>query len=59
MRDKIIEEIREKRKVMLREDFAGSIKRFGEEARQWQREHPDRVVNLHDRKMAERKTSLA
>ena len=50
MRDEVVEEIRERRKKMLREDFADSIKRFGEEARRWQQQHPERVVNLRARR---------
>lgn len=50
MRDEVIEEIRERRKKMLREDFDNSIKRFGEEAQRWQQEHPERVVNLRARR---------
>ena len=58
MRDEVIEEIRERRRRLLQEDFGGSIKCFGEHARQWQREHPERIVNLHDRRAAERKARL-
>jgi hypothetical protein len=54
MHDEAIEEIRNRRKKMLLEDFGGSIERFGEEARKWQCEHPDRVVNLHDLNKATR-----
>jgi hypothetical protein len=53
MRDQVIEEIRDRRRKMLQEDFGGSIKKFGEHARQWEKEHPERVVNLHDLKAAE------
>lgn len=59
MRDEVIEEIRERRKRMLREEFDGSIKHFGDKARQWQHDHPDRIVNLHDQKNAERKARHA
>jgi hypothetical protein len=55
MRDEVIEEIRKRRKEMLAEEFGGSIKRFGEEARRWQKEHPDRVVNLHEKKLEEKR----
>ena len=59
MRDEVIEEIRERRRKMLQEEFSGSTRHFGEEARRWQREHPERVVNLHDSKAAERKAHIA
>ena len=52
MRDEIIEEIRERRKKMVQDEFGGSMKRFGEIARQWQTEHPQRVVNLRKIKKA-------
>jgi hypothetical protein len=58
MRDEVIEEIREQRKKMLQKEFGGSLERFSEHAKQWQREHPERVVNLHNRKATERKARL-
>ncbi len=50
MSDAVIEEVRNRRKKMLEEDFEGSIKKFGEEARKWEKEHSSKVKNLHDEK---------
>jgi len=57
MRDEAIEQIRERRKKMLQEEFDGSIKRFGEEACRWQQQHPERIVNLRARKRREHGTA--
>jgi hypothetical protein len=59
MRDEVIEEIRERRQKMLEENFAGSIKRFGEEARLWQSKHAKRVVNSHNQKILDTKARHA
>ena len=48
MIDKEVEEIRERRKNFLNEKFGGSMKRFGEAARKWEKEHPEEVVDLHE-----------
>ena len=53
-RDDAVEEIRQRRKELLQKQFGGSMKRFGEAAREWQRKHPDQVVNLHDLKRKDR-----
>jgi hypothetical protein len=46
--DQAVEQIRERRRRILRERYAGSIDRWMDGAQKWQREHPDRVVTLED-----------
>ena len=46
MIDHEVEEIRKRRRRILRDDYGGSIERFVEDARRWGREHPEQVVDL-------------
>lgn len=50
MIDREVEEIRERRRRILRDDCGGSIERFVEDATQWSREHPEKVVDLKKRR---------
>ena len=50
MIDREVEEIRKRRRRILRDDCGGSIERFVEDAREWGREHPDKVVDLKKRR---------
>jgi hypothetical protein len=45
IRDDAIEEIRERRRLLLKEQYGGSIDRFLNDAEDWQKKHPDRVVH--------------
>ena len=46
MIDREVEEIRKRRRRILRDDYGGSIERFVEDARDWGQKHPEKVVNL-------------
>jgi hypothetical protein len=46
MHDKEVEEVRSRRKELLKREFDGSMEKFGEAARAWEREHPERVVDV-------------
>jgi hypothetical protein len=45
IRDEAIEEIRERRRKLLKEEYGGSIDRFFDDADKWQKEHPTQVVH--------------
>jgi hypothetical protein len=44
IRDEAIEEIRERRRRLIKEQYGGSIDRFLDDAEKWQKEHPEQVV---------------
>jgi hypothetical protein len=44
IRDEAVEEIRERRRVLLTERYGGSIDRLLDDAGQWQKKHPERIV---------------
>jgi hypothetical protein len=44
IRDEIIEEIRERRRKLIRDEFGGSIDKFFDEAARWQKQHPELMV---------------
>lgn len=44
IRDEAIEEIRERRRLMIQEQYEGSIERFLDDAEKWQKEHPEKIV---------------
>ncbi len=46
--DPVVEEIRRRRKELFQEEFGGSIKKMGEVIRKYQREHPEKIVNVHE-----------
>lgn len=52
MIDKAVEEVRRRRRQLLKERYGGSVGNLIKEAQRWQRKHPDQVVDL-------RKASLA
>ena len=43
--DEAIEEIRNRRRQLLNEQYGGSIDRFLDEAEIWQKKHPERIVH--------------
>ena len=45
IRDEAIEEIRERRRRLIKEQYGGSIDRFLDDAEEWQKKHPERVVH--------------
>jgi hypothetical protein len=47
IRDEAIEEIRERRRKLLKEEYGGSIDRFFDAAEEWQKKHPERIVHPH------------
>ena len=49
MIDQAVEEIRKRRRELLRKRCGGSIDRLLESCRQWQRENPGRTVSLKRR----------
>ena len=44
IRDEAIEEIRERRRRMIQEEYGGSIDRFLDDAEKWHKEHPEKTV---------------
>ena len=52
MIDHEVEEIRKRRRRILRDDYGGSIERLVEAARRWGREHPEKVVDLKKKRPA-------
>jgi hypothetical protein len=45
IRDEAIEEIRERRRRLIKEQYGGSIDRFLDDAEEWQKKHPEQVVH--------------
>ena len=43
--DEAIEEIRERRRRMIKEQYGGSIDRFLDEAEEWQKKHPEQLAH--------------
>jgi len=52
MIDHAVEEIRERRRRLLRERYGGSIQRLLEASRKWERTHPGMVTHLRKRSSA-------
>jgi len=52
MIDHEVEEIRKRRRRILREDYGGSIEEFVKDASRWGREHPDKVISLKKKRPA-------
>ncbi len=44
--DREVEEIRSRRRKLLRDEYGGSVHRFVEDALAWQEKHPERVKRL-------------
>jgi hypothetical protein len=44
IRDEAIEEIRERRRRLIKEQYGGSMDRFIDDADEWQKKHPEKVV---------------
>jgi hypothetical protein len=49
-KDPVIEEIRDRRKKLVREKYHGSIEEFLDAAKEYQKKHHEKVVNLHEDK---------
>jgi hypothetical protein len=47
MYNKAVEEIRERRKKLLKDNYNGSIDKFIDEAIKWEKQHSEKIVNLH------------
>jgi hypothetical protein len=45
IRDEAIEEIRERRRRMIEEQYGGSIDRFLDDAEEWQKKHPEQLAH--------------
>jgi len=43
--DEAIEEMRERRRILIKEKYNNSLDRFFEEADKWQKRHSERVVH--------------
>jgi hypothetical protein len=52
MKDRIVEEIRARRRALLLERYGGSIQKMLAASREWQMSHPDRVKTLRRRQVA-------
>lgn len=47
MYNKAVEEIRERRRRLLKENYNDSINKFIDEAIKWEKKHPEKIINLH------------
>ena len=45
IRDEAIEEMRERRRKLMKEKYGNSLDRLFEEADKWQKQHPERIVH--------------
>jgi hypothetical protein len=45
IRDEAIEEIRERRRRMIKEQYGGSIDHLLDEAEEWQKKHPEQLAH--------------
>ena len=54
--DKAIEEMRKRRRKLLKEKYDGSLERLFNDAEQWQMQHPERIV--HPQRAKDLKTVL-
>ena len=45
IRDEAIEEIRERRRQMIKDQYGGLIDRFFDEAEIWQKKHPELIAH--------------
>jgi hypothetical protein len=45
MKDRIVEEIRSRRRKLMREKYHGSAEKLVHEAIEWARQHPERVIH--------------
>jgi hypothetical protein len=43
--DDAIEEMRDRRRKLLKEKYDGSLDRLFNDAEQWQKQHPERIVH--------------
>jgi hypothetical protein len=50
MKDPVVEEIRERRRRLLRERYRGSVRAFVADAVRWSTEHSDKVTSLRTRR---------
>jgi len=48
--DPAVEEVRKRRRKLLEEKYQNSIRNLLSEGNKWEREHPDKTVDLHNRK---------
>jgi len=46
MKDKAIEEIRSRRRRLIREKYDGSVVKFVHGAIEWEHQHPERVIRI-------------
>jgi len=45
IRDDAIEEIRERRRKLIKDNYGDSVDRFFDDAEAWQKTHPERLVH--------------
>ena len=46
--DPVVEEIRQRRQLLFAKEFGGSIKKMGDAVRKFQKQHPDKIVNMKE-----------
>ncbi len=49
MKDKVVEEIRSRRRELIRVKYQGSVDKFVRGAIEWEHQHPDRVIHTYPR----------
>ena len=52
MKDTIVEEIRSRRRNLIREKYHGSVEQLIRGAIEWERQHPDRVIHARRKQAA-------
>lgn len=52
MKDKVVEEIRSRRRRLIQEKYEGSLDKFVQGAIEWEHKHPDRVLHAHRKRAA-------
>lgn len=53
MKDQAVEEVRERRRRLIKDQYHGSIHAFVSEIVRWGTAHPDKVENLRQRRKQE------
>ena len=50
MIDLAVEEVRKRRRMLISKKYGGSIEKMFESVRNWQNEHPEKIINLRKRR---------
>jgi hypothetical protein len=56
MHDNAVEEIRNRRKLLIEKEFNNSPKVLGEKLREFEKKYPGKIVDMHNRDLAGKTT---